>query len=85
MPATTATIGVMTEVTDLADPRVFPLSGAAAPAHARLHALAAAALAAPTRQEADGLNSTIRAELRRCSRQAARRSKRCSRARRRWT
>lgn len=53
----------MTEVTDLADPRVFPPSGAAAPAHARLYALAAAALAAPTRQEADGLDGTIRTEL----------------------
>ncbi len=53
----------MTEVTGLTDPRVFPPPGAAAPENARLHALAADALAAPTRQEADALDRTLRAEL----------------------
>jgi hypothetical protein len=53
----------MAEVTDLTDPRVFPPPDAAAPAHARVHALAADALAASTRQEADGLDVALRGEL----------------------
>ena len=53
----------MTDVSGLADPRVFPDPGAASPDHARLHSLAAASLEAATRQGSDEADRGIRDEL----------------------
>jgi len=50
-------------MSDLADPRVQPDATASPPAQAHLHALATAALAAPTRLSADALDHAICDEL----------------------
>jgi hypothetical protein len=48
------------------DPRVFPVAGSAAPAAARLHALARASLDADTGPRAAALDRELRVELGRC-------------------
>lgn len=54
---------MMTDLSILADPRVFPDARAAALNDAKLHALAAESLAAGSRQRADALDSEIRGLL----------------------
>jgi len=53
----------MTDLMALADPRVFPDAAGASPTQAELYALAAEALAAPTRQAAETAERAIRDKL----------------------